>query len=132
MLKMFYRALNNEKGFTLIELIVVIAILGILAAVAIPRLSGFTEKAKIKANIAGIQTLQSIVRVYEADNGSLPDDLDDLKDAGLLEATPEAPAIVTDDDGTGTCVKDDYFEMNATTGIVSIGQAGVILSDVAS
>ena len=37
---------NSKKGFTLIELIVVIAILGILALIAVPRLAGFTNKAK--------------------------------------------------------------------------------------
>lgn len=46
MMNIFRRKLN-KKGFTLIELIVVIAILGILAAIAIPRYAGFTDKAKI-------------------------------------------------------------------------------------
>ncbi len=44
-MKNLKRVLKNKKGFTLIELIVVIAILAILAAILIPRFSGFREKA---------------------------------------------------------------------------------------
>lgn len=45
-MKSLTKRLNNKKGFTLIELIVVIVIIGILAAILIPRFTGFTDKAE--------------------------------------------------------------------------------------
>jgi|SRR6056297_1397921 len=68
----FRKSLVENKGFTLIELLVVIAILGILAAVAVPRLAGFTDRAR-EANVeAGGETISSNVELYIAENGKPP------------------------------------------------------------
>lgn len=63
-----------KKGFTLIELIIVIAILGILAAIIIPRLSGVKDNAKVTANRENVQAIQKALESYHAQYDVYPAD----------------------------------------------------------
>lgn len=67
-----------QGGFSLIELLVVLVILGIIASLVVPNILGRLTGAKVKAAQAQITQLSSAVDAYYLDNGNLPDNLEDL------------------------------------------------------
>jgi prepilin-type N-terminal cleavage/methylation domain-containing protein len=64
---------SKSKGFTLIELIIVIAILGILAGIAIPRFLDAQAAARGSRIVADLRTIDSAATIYYAKNGKYPD-----------------------------------------------------------
>lgn len=66
------RKLMNESGFTLVELMIVIVIVGILAAVAVPIYQGNITKAKMTECDSALGTIRTALRVYFAEQGSYP------------------------------------------------------------
>lgn len=65
---------KNKKGFTLVELLVVVAIIAVLAAALVPRFMTYTERAREARAMADINTMRDVIIAWSADegNGQLP------------------------------------------------------------
>src|SRR5215468_4448843 len=72
--------LQSQRGFTLVELLLVLVILGILAAIVIPKFSGRTEQAKEQAAVTQIATFRTALDAFEVDNGYYPKGKNGLED----------------------------------------------------
>jgi len=67
--------IKNERGFTIMELLVVIVIIGVLAAIGVPAYNNMTTRARIAACQANQRTLQTAVGMCYADTNAYPADL---------------------------------------------------------
>lgn len=75
---------RQRKGFTLVELAIVIAILGILAVVAIPKYQGMVDEARSAAAKAQLGTVRSAIAIYYAKNKGVMPTLDQMNDGTLF------------------------------------------------
>ncbi len=130
-----------QKGFTLVELLIVVIILGILAAIVIPQFSSSTDDAKFSALDANLATMRSAIELYRQEHSAYPGATETAAAAGdeFTEATLIAQLTkFTDATGkisntkTGAFVFGPYLKKltlpeNAVTGVATVA----VLADAA-
>ena len=120
--------MKRTRGFTLIEIVIVIAILGLLAGIAIPRLLDSTATAKGSRLVGDLRTIDSAIMVYQAKTGNYPATLENLTattaDGASIQLLAELPAppsgkmLIEQNSG-----KEKEFNSAATTYAIANGRA---------
>ena len=102
MIKAINKMIKNKKGFTLVELIVVIAVLGIIATIAVPKFANVQQDAKRDADIVTAKMIAkaaelAIVKeesfIYEGTDGAMDITVTELNNAGYLDVVPKSQYI---------------------------------------
>ena len=112
MISLKKRNLNN-KGFTIVELLIVIVVIGILALLVITTYSGIQAKARNSKRASDVKSLQTQIEAYFSQNGFYPNALIDPSNptqSKTLVAAPVAKSYsyaVTQSDGSTSCESDD-------------------------
>jgi type II secretion system protein G len=87
---------NHQRGFTLIEILIVVVIIGILATMVVPKFADARREASVSSVRNQLQTLRAQVEVYRAKNGGAAPVATDLMQAlveeGQIRRVPEWPA----------------------------------------
>lgn len=116
------QAPRRSRGFTLIELIVVMAIVALLASIAAPRYFNSLQKGKETALLQSLTTMRDAIDQYAADKGRYPDSLQALAAARYIREVPEDPL-------TGS--RETWVELPPPTDMQASGQLWDVRSGAA-
>ncbi|MBW1721966.1 MAG: prepilin-type N-terminal cleavage/methylation domain-containing protein [Deltaproteobacteria bacterium] len=116
------------RGFTLIEALMVMVILGTIGAIALPLYTRYIEKAKVTKAIAEISILQKEILNFQAENDAFPANLGDIGRGNLKDpwGAPYQYMDMTGVSGHGKCRKDHFMNpLNTDFDLYSMGPDGI-------
>lgn len=109
---------SSEVGFTLLELMIVMAILVILAAVALPRYQAVVVHAKEASLKDDLFQMRKAIDQFAADKGKLPQDLDELASSHYLREIPKDP--ITDANDWNQVMGEDPASVEGGSGLADV------------
>ena len=89
------KSIKGDKGFTLIEVLAVVIIIGILGAVVIPKLTSSTTNARRKADVATAHQVKAALDRYQVENGNYPKNTELTVAAGTVTSSNLIPKYIS-------------------------------------
>jgi general secretion pathway protein G len=119
---------SAERGFTLLELIIVVAIIGILATIAMPALKDMPRRAQEAVLKTNLKTTRDVIDQYYGDKGHYPASLETLVELGYTRTMPWDPITKSTDTWVLIYATDveDPDQIPAETDIPEGGEPGII------
>ena len=113
------KKLTNKKGFTLMEMLIVVAIIAVLVAIAIPTFNGALTKSKESADVANIRAYYAQLQIEAIDNITT-----------AKSAATNGAAFVTEMEGKGYQVNfDDKVTYTPSTGVIEYSATKITAAD---
>lgn len=107
------KSLRQERGFTIVELLIVVVVIGILAAISVVSYTGITQQANTAKARSNAASVQRVAEVHFATNGSYPTTVEAFTDSGLEATLPSGINLVDALDSDQKRLNGVVYETNA-------------------